>query len=242
MLGVTRAAFSGLANQSVRSSAVLSSSANAHTRAGLLAASLRGGIAPVSSRDSALPSSSFTLPLGLTGVIRRAHPSDVMQIASLLEEPVKRGAILPISIESIQHNLHNWFVYEDSDHVLAISYLKSHSVTTSEMSKIFTRPECSGKGIAGCMVSAMANAAASEGKSYAFALTLDAAMSKVFTRHGFSKLDRSKLCSEWRANYDLTRPSTAYGISLSAPIEDMMLREPVAVPMLERTVSLFASL
>eukprot|EP01137_Pigoraptor_chileana_P034048 Opistho-2@25987 len=164
---------------------------------------------------SRIPSSLVSAELQSSHV-RHATLADADTIYSMLEHHFKTGAILPISMEFIRKDISNYFVYIMDGEIVGSAYLKDYGPTTAELAKIVTSPKHQGKGIAGRVIVSMLATAKAEGRKSVFALTLDAAMSRCFEKHGFANVARETLCDKWRQSYDFRRPTRAFFRSLES--------------------------
>jgi N-acetylglutamate synthase-like GNAT family acetyltransferase len=148
--------------------------------------------------------------------IRRAEMRDVMDIALLLRPEIAAERIRPIVESEIEAAIGNYWVYEMDDMPVGLACLKGYG-EEAEMAQFTTLPRFRGKGRARELAIHLAGVAHEQGFQRVFALSTDPRMWDFFLSLGFSQVERGELPPQWRAEYDMSRPSRAFRKTLGQP-------------------------
>ena len=148
--------------------------------------------------------------------IRRAEMRDVTDIALLLRPEIAAERIRPIAESEIEAAIGNYWVYEMDDMAVGLACLKAYG-EEAEMAQFATLPRFRGRGRARELAIHLASEAREQGFGHVFALSTDARMWEFFLSLGFLEVERESLHPQWRAEYDMSRPSRAFRKKLSEP-------------------------
>lgn len=148
--------------------------------------------------------------------IRRAEMRDVMDIALLLRPEIAAERIRPIVESEIAAAIENYWVYEMDEMPVGLACLKGYG-EEAELAQFATLPRFRGKGRARELALHLAGVARGQGFRRVFALSTDPRMWDFFLSLGFSQVERGELPPQWRAGYDLSRPSRAFRKELGQP-------------------------
>ncbi len=145
--------------------------------------------------------------------IRKAELSDVMDIALLMKPYIQTRAILAVPEDDLAAEIENYFVYSVNNSIVAAAKLTGHG-DAAEMAKFCTLPRYQGKGRAHELAIRLIETATRIGKKSIFALSIDPRMFDFFRNLGFSECDRNELPADWLQDYDLSRPSKAFQLTI----------------------------
>jgi amino-acid N-acetyltransferase len=145
--------------------------------------------------------------------IRKAELSDVMDIALLMKPYVQSGAILAITEDELAAEIENYFVYSVNNSIVAAAKLTEYN-DAAEMAKFCTLPRYQGKGRAHELAIRLIETATRIGKKSIFALSIDPRMFDFFRNLGFSECARNELPANWLQDYDLSRPSKSFQLTI----------------------------
>jgi N-acetylglutamate synthase-like GNAT family acetyltransferase len=140
--------------------------------------------------------------------VRQAEVKDITDISLLLTPEMEAGRILRIDENDIEANIGHYWVYEIDGLLVGLARLKVYG-DWAELAQFTTLPRYRGKGRARDLAQKLMSLAREQGLSVVFALSIDPRMWEFFKELGFREIDRAKLPSAWRENYDLSRPSRA---------------------------------
>ena len=123
--------------------------------------------------------------LSTTLVVRAASPSDVADIAELVNRFADEKLLLPRAAESIALDLKDFVVVADGNgRVLACAALHEYSPSLAEVTSVAVASDQHGRGLGSTVVLAVENMALRRGISEVFALSL---ADRFFTSLGYSK-------------------------------------------------------
>ena len=146
-------------------------------------------------------------------LIRQAKVKDTTDIALLLRPEIEAGRILPVDEETVERNINHFWTYEVDGLLVGVARLK-HYGSWAELAHFSTLPRYRGKGRARELALNMIEQARQMRTDAVFALSIDPRMWEFFQSLGFTETPREKLPSEWRAQYDFSRPSHAFLLEL----------------------------
>jgi argininosuccinate synthase len=89
-------------------------------------------------------------------IIRAAKPSDILDIAALIEQHALEGKLLPRSVSSIQSTLNDWLVGEDADsEIVACVSLLRYTPELAEVRSLAVADKVKGQGYGRTIVKAL---------------------------------------------------------------------------------------
>jgi len=148
--------------------------------------------------------------------IRKGAKPDADLLWELLRPSMEDENILAMTKEDFTKKISNFYVYVVDGKIAGSACIKRfESANTAELGKICTHPSFQGRGVATKLTEQLIGIARDEGLDSVFALTINPAMARVFTRMGFTEEPREHLCGQWRSHYDMTRPSKAFVYQLT---------------------------
>lgn len=142
-------------------------------------------------------------------IVRQARVEDVTQIGLLLRAEIEEGRILPVDEDAIEGDIQLYWVYEIDGLIVGSARLKPFG-GWAELAQFTTLPRYRGKGHARTLGSRLEQEAAAMGMHNLFALSTNDGMWRFLEHQGFSPVERTALPREWRADYDMSRPSRAF--------------------------------
>jgi N-acetylglutamate synthase-like GNAT family acetyltransferase len=126
----------------------------------------------------------------MTGIVRRARPADVRQIADLIAGYAAEGTMLAKAPAAIELALDDFVVVVDRrQRVLACGAVKEYSPSLAEVASVAVSRSAHGRGLGRSIVSAVETLARQRGIAELFALTLTPAF---FEAVGYSVTDRAR--------------------------------------------------
>ena len=147
-------------------------------------------------------------------VIRHATASDVLEISRLLRPYIESGLVLPTSEDEVAAGINHYIVHTVNQAIVAVAKLVDHG-DGAELAKFCTLPRFQKKGRATDLAKSMIEIARQKGKNFVFALSIEPKMWALFANLGFTEIPRESLPESWKQNYDFSRPSKAWLLSLA---------------------------
>lgn len=146
--------------------------------------------------------------------IRRAQLADVFDISRLLQPYIVSGAVLPTTDDHIAEEIDSYFVFAVNGAIVAAAQLADYGEACA-LAKFCTLPRYRGRGRAKQLGRRLIKAARKAKKDYVFALSIEPRMWSFFLNLGFAEVSRETLPESWKKDYDFSRPSRAFKLSLS---------------------------
>jgi len=145
--------------------------------------------------------------------IRQAELRDISDITFQIRPQIESGRILPIEENSIAQNLHNFWVYEIDEQIVSVMRLKEYGdwVEIATGSTIFRDRKF---GRASELFMHLFKEAKSRGVKGIFGVGINPKLEQKLTPLGFSEVQHSELPQAWQDQYDSSRPSRAFALTL----------------------------
>lgn len=145
--------------------------------------------------------------------IRQAGLRDISDIAFQIRPQIESGRILPVEENTIAQNLHNFWVYDIDGQIVSVMRLKEYGDWTeiATGSTIFRNRKY---GRASELFMHLLGEARKRGMTGAFGVSISPRLEKKLTALGFVEVQHSKLPQAWQDQYDKSRSSRAFALSL----------------------------
>jgi amino-acid N-acetyltransferase len=140
--------------------------------------------------------------------IRQAEVKDVTEIALLLMPEQEAGRILKVDENEVEANIRSYWVYDIDGLLVGAARLKRFG-QWAELAHFATLPRYRGKGRARELALRLMQEARGQDIRVVFALSIDPRMWEFFADLDFREIDRQQLPEDWKAGYDMSRPSRA---------------------------------
>jgi amino-acid N-acetyltransferase len=126
----------------------------------------------------------------LTGTLRKAKPSDAVQIHELINTYAKEGLLLPVSLNNLYDNIRDFFVFETEEGIVGCAALHITWEDLAEIRSLAVRDTYRGKGIGRKLVKECIKEATELGIKRVFVLTYQI---EFFKKLGFREIDKTLL-------------------------------------------------
>ena len=145
--------------------------------------------------------------------IRQAELRDISDITFQIRPQIESGRILPVEENTIAQNLHNFWVYEIDGQIVSIMRLKEYGdwVEIATGSTIF-RDRSYGR--ASELFMHLFKEAKKRGVKGIFGVSINPKMEKKLVPLGFVEVQHSELPQAWQDQYDSSRSSRAFALTL----------------------------
>ncbi len=145
--------------------------------------------------------------------IRQAELRDISDIAFQIRPEVETGRILPVEENSIAQNLHNFWVYEINGQIVSVMCLKEYGdwVEIATGSTIFRDRKY---GRASELFLHLFEESKKRGVKGIFGVSINPKMEKKLAPLGFVEVQHSELPKAWQDQYDESRSSRAFALTL----------------------------
>jgi amino-acid N-acetyltransferase len=126
----------------------------------------------------------------LKGVLRKAKPSDAVQIHELINTYAKEGLLLPVSLNKLYDNIRDFFVFETEEGIVGCAALHITWEDLAEIRSLAVRDTFRGKGIGKKLVEECIKEATEFGIKRVFVLTYQV---EFFKKLGFKEVAKTLL-------------------------------------------------
>ena len=128
--------------------------------------------------------------------VRLASPADAKSIANLIAEHVRRGQVLPRSLEEIEATIHNWMVSVKAGKIVACGSLLFYSPTLAEVRSLVVDDSYKGNGVGSALLRSLIHLAKQRNIPTLFALTRAV---PLFDKQSFQICDKGRFPEKiWR--------------------------------------------
>ncbi|MBE9564650.1 MAG: hypothetical protein IMF17_05340 [Proteobacteria bacterium] len=145
--------------------------------------------------------------------IRQAELRDISDIAFQIRPEIESGRILPVEENTIAKNLHNFWVYEIDGQIVSVMCLKEYDdwVEIATGSTIFRDRRY---GRASELFMHLFKEAKKRGVKGIFGVSINPKVEKKLAPLGFVEVQHSELPQAWQDQYDSSRSSRAFALTL----------------------------
>jgi amino-acid N-acetyltransferase len=145
--------------------------------------------------------------------IRQAELRDISDIAFQIRPEIESGRILPVEENTIAQNLHDFWVYEIDGQIVSVMRLKEYGdwVEIGTGSTIFRDRKF---GRASELFIHLFEEAKRRGVKGIFGVGINPKMEENLIPLGFVEVQHSELPQAWQDQYDSSRPSRAFALTL----------------------------
>ncbi len=145
--------------------------------------------------------------------IRQAELRDISDIAFQIRPQIEAGRILPVEENSIAQNLHNFWVYEIDGQIVSVLRFKEYGdwVEIATGSTVFRDRKY---GRASELFAHLMEEAKRRGVKGVFGVGISPKLEQKLTAIGFTEVQHSELPQAWQDQYDASRPSKAFALTI----------------------------